>query len=77
MDRLEIVLTEIEHNSTDANARATARAALAQIDRTSGINLNDDLHRFMRGVQEILQYLEQDPPRVGDAEFICEALLAK
>jgi hypothetical protein len=39
--------------------------------------LREDLQRFTNGVQEILQYLEQEPPRVGDAQFICEALLAK
>lgn len=43
------------------------------------VNVNNNIHdskRLIDGVREIQEYLEADEPRVGDATFACEALLA-
>jgi len=36
----------------------------------------NDIDRLERGIRKVLDYLSQDPPRIGDACFDCEALLA-
>lgn len=47
------------------------RDAVTEIER-----LLADKDRLERGISEIGEYLNQEPPRVGDASWSCEALLA-
>lgn len=39
--------------------------------------LQADVLRLEGGIREILEYINADPPRIEDASFICEVLLAK
>lgn len=36
-----------------------------------------EITRLRKGLEEIKRYLEEREPRVGDALFACEALLAR
>ena len=37
---------------------------------------NDEVLRYRNGIRKIQELLQEKEPRVGDASFICEALLA-
>ena len=39
--------------------------------------LRETVDRYERGLRKIGEYLSSNPPRVGDASFVVEALLAK
>lgn len=45
----------------------TLSAALAEQAR--------EIERLLRGIHNIQEYLDATPPRIGDAQFDCEALL--
>lgn len=38
--------------------------------------LEDEIKRLRAGIRQVREYLEQQPPRIGDATFACAALVA-
>lgn len=40
------------------------------------IDAEKEVARLKRGIGEIQGYLEEPEPRIGDATFVCDALLA-
>lgn len=44
--------------------------------KAANTDTRDDIERLTRGILKIREYLETKPPRIGDATFDCEALLA-